>query len=419
MLKINKFPVDNIIIICLCLSYFIYSSLFSLNYYVAIFFGLVLFGLLIVVKIQNIETYANSTRFIKSMHTIILPQVILILFSAFTVLMKDPNTIELKKYLARSLLYITSACEGIAIVGLFKKRAIDILFKAAVINYSIIIIIFILQNGIANFFVSTYETIILGDTQIKSILEAHEITFVFGLLFIFYLINDYKNNKKKVLICFIYMLLGFKRIMILGILLAVIFFILFGRMSKKNRYNKIFNKIILFISIGFLIISFIWLWVIKSGWLVTFSETTQINFMGRIEIYNLISKDYDISLSYAGKGLGYIAYWGEKNAKLTANIALHNGIIQMYVENGCIMYIMYVIYHLYYMAKKMVGRNKLIWVSLYTFTMICWMTDNVASYFNYLVVLNTLFVYLFNNIYSKEGVWSYDNYKKSVKKNLV
>lgn len=404
MVKIDRLTIDNIIVISLSLSYFIYSSLFNLNYYAAIFLGLGLFGLMIISKMQNNKSFANSPRFIKCMYIIIIPQIILIIFSAIILLMRDPTTLELKKYFARSLLYITAACEGIAIVGLFRKKSIDILFKAAVINYSIIIFIFILKNGIINLIVSTYETIILGDNRIQSILEAHEITFVFGLFFIFYFISGYKSNKKKIVVCFIYMILGFKRIMIPGILVSIIFMVLFSKMSEKSKNDKVFNKIAFIMSIVFLFVSFIWLWAIKADWLVDFSKATQINFMGRIEIYELISKEYDVLINYFGKGLGYISYWGEKNANLTRNIALHNGIIQMYVENGCIMYIAYIIYHLYYVVKKMMGRNKLIWMSLFTFTIICWMTDNVASYFNYLVVLNALFAYLFNNSYKREGV---------------
>ena len=112
--------------------------------------------------------------------------------------------------------------------------------------------------------------------------------------------------------------------------------------------------------------------------------------MGRISLNSLISNEYEINPSYAGKGLGYLDVWSYVHAVDTNNIALHNDTALMYVELGFILFAMYYVYYLYLLYSKAKSSMKDIWPGLFCYTIICWATDNVQVYFNYQVVLMSI-----------------------------
>lgn len=414
-MKVNNI-ISWFIIICLSLSYFIYSSLITINYYFAIGIGVILIAIWLLLKKKVQNTYSNTDKFKKSFYLLLIPEVLIVLYSIFLILPVGNDELT-KKYISRACLFIVTALEGIAIVGLYKDKAIDIIFKSALLNYIIYIICFIQVNGIVSLFITTYQTI-FEDVAIKSILEAHEVTFVFGLLFLYYLFTGYKENKSKVIICFIMSLLGFKRIMVVAVLLAILIKFILDFIDKNINIKNISNKITFGVTIAILLVSFLWLYIISDEEINQISEETNINFMGRLQIYELIRDEYSLNISFLGRGLGFISYWGEINADYTNGVALHSGIIQMYVENGFIVFTLYLLNKLYFNYKRIKNVNKKnanIYFCIMVYIIICWFTDNVATYFNFLVASNVIIMSLYNNFLLKRGEKSIDNYKKAIK----
>ena len=302
-----------LIIIGLSFSYFIYSNLISVNYYFAIgVMFLLIFLLLMNLKNTKINKTEGKTYLI-----ILVPEILIVIYSLLIILFQNNNNNNtlLENYLSRSLLFVSTALGSIAIIRLFKKDSISILFNAAIINYLFYIVIAIVSEGLSGI-INYLEACFSGsDTVVKSVLEAHEITFVFGLFFLFFLFFDFEENKKKMIVALILFLLGFKRIGIIASLISMVFY--FGIKNIKNI--KLIRKIFLISSIILIIATIIWLYFIKSGFLIEFSRETDINFMGRLSVYSLIADEYSISPFFEGKGLGYITYWGEKNIYYTKN----------------------------------------------------------------------------------------------------
>ena len=404
-MKKNKI-IEYITIVCLSLSYFMYSSLFKINYYFSICVGLILFVLMSCVLIINKKAYVTKKKFWYYAGILLLPEVLLIIYSFIIIMAKNNSgNITIEKYIARSLLFISAMLASIGITGLYKKNAIDVIFKAAVLNYIVYIVVFIMENGIANLFYYTYLTV-SGNEGIKSILEAHEVTFVFGLLFLYYLFTGYDKNKKKVILCLIFSILGFKRIMMVAILIV---FVLFYATKKTRLFTK---KLALISTIGLIIFSYFWLYLVKENAMQSISENESINFMGRLSLYKLISKEFTLNLSFVGRGLGYIAVWGEKNLYITNGIALHSGILQMYNENGFIAFFSYLIYKVYFIAKIIRDgeneKNYIIYILIMIYTIICWSTDNVATYYNYLIASNIITLTLLNNFNNMKEIENCD-----------
>ena len=380
-----------IIVIGLSFSYFIYSNLISINYYFAI--G-VMFFLIFLLLLNLKKTKINRTEG-KTYLMILVPEIMIIIYSFLIIMFQDDNNL-LKNYLSRALLFISTAIGSIAIIRLFKKDSIDILFSAAIINYFFYIIIAIGTEGITGI-VNYMKSCFLGsDTVVKSVLEAHEITFVFGLFFIFFLLFDYKKNKRKTVVALVLFLLGFKRIGIIASIVSIIFYFVI----KNIKDPKILKKIFLISSIILISATVIWLYFIKSGVIFELSRKYNINFMGRLSVYSLISNEYSISPFFTGKGLGYITYWGEKNIFYTQGTALHSGVIQMFVENGCIVYILYLINKSFGNTIRILNdsktKNSKIYFSLIIYIILLWFTDNVATYLNFILVANSIFLYIMN-----------------------
>lgn len=402
-MNLNK-VLNCFVIVCLSLSYFIYSTLFNINYYFAIATGIILIVIWLLLKKQVKDTYSNTKIFRTSFFMLVIPEIILVLYSLVIVL-PCGSQIRINKYFSRSLLFVITVVEGAAVYGLYKKNAVDAIYKSAILNYIIYIVSFIKDKGILNLFTYTYQTI-FKDVATKSILEAHEVTFVFGLLFIYYVLVDYKNNKRKVIVCLIMSILGFKRIMVIAVLISLLVFLFLDKFLKiKNTKNRITNKVVLLISIVTIFSNYMWLYITSNDEIARISEEKNINFMGRLGMYELIKNEYDIKLSFFGKGLGYIAYWGENNISKTNGVALHSGIIQMYVENGFWIYMLYLINKLYFnykRIKKIDENSSNIYFSILLYIIICWFTDNVATYYNFLLASNVIIMSLYNNSKIKE-----------------
>ena len=375
---LNKRKTSNAIcVLCLALSYEIYFE--TVSYYYAIALSL-LFALFVYFASRK-----NNIDISPIVHIwyLVFPIVIGLLYSCFLFIAHSDGNLAFDKLFSRILFYSATLLQGVCLVILYGLKAIDLLFDAAAIFYSIRVAEYLVSNGIPSLFNYLYISFSGIDMSETSVLEAHEVTFVFGLFFIFYISKGFLENKFRVLIAFIFILFGYKRIMIPGLVVAMLSLFLV-RKARLKRF--IVALLTVFCYIG----SLAWLLLIKNNDLSVLGSKYNINFMGRISLNSLISNEYEINPSYAGKGLGYLDVWSYVHAVDTNNIALHNDTALMYVELGFILFAMYYVYYLYLLYSKAKSSMKDIWPGLFCYTIICWATDNVQVYFNYQVVLMSI-----------------------------
>lgn len=412
MNKINQnLIIENIIILLISFSYFIYSSLFRINYYFAIFVAILLIFLSLSIISQKRSIFELDIYQQQYFKLIFIPNLILILYSFIIIFFNDNYGISnYMKYISRVLLFLMTSLQAIALVTVYKKKAINIIYKSAVINYLVYIIVFIKQHGFLNLFYYPYLNI-MGDFTLKTVLEAHEITFVFGVLFLYFFFNNKDNKlyKKRALICLIFCILGFKRILTASILVTIfIYYIL-----KNCKNNK---KIVLILSTLIIFICYLWVYFVKIDVLEVLSIKYDINFMGRLNFYSLLSNHYDFNALFLGNGLGFAEVFGNIYSKEMNNYSLHSSVLLMFVENGFIVFGLYMFNYIYLNAVR-IGKyskddNKLLQYFLISMTVIiCWFTDNLATYYNFLVAINVIFLTLSNCIL-KEGEYDEEDNKK-------
>lgn len=382
----TKAKTSNVIcVLCLALSYEIYFG--TVSYYYAIALSL-LFALL---------AYFASRKSIIDISPIahiwylVFPIVIGLLYSCFLFIIHNNGNLAFGKLFSRMLFYSATLLQGVCLVILYGLKAIDLLFDAAVIFYSIRVVEYLVNNGILSLFNYLYVSFSGTDMSETSILEAHEVTFAFGLFFIYYISRGFLRNKYRILIALIFILLGYKRIMIPGLVIAIISFFLVRKVRLKRFVVALLTMLCYTGSLA-------WLFLVKNNDLSDLGSKYNINFMGRVSLNSLISKEYEIGPSYMGKGLGYLDVWSYIHAIDTNNIALHNDTALMYIELGFILFAMYFIYYLYLLYSKARSNIKDIWPGLFCYTIICWTTDNVQVYFNYQVVLMSMLFVIVSGI---------------------
>ncbi len=286
---------------------------------------------------------------------------------------------------------------AIVAFNLFGNKALKGIIVAAAINYMVYVITCIAKYGPFSLFQAG------SDTKASRLLEVHEITFVFGLLVIYLVISNFfqKNKTKKrwLLLLAVFCLLGFKRILIVAMLLAVL---LYKLIKKKEKPTAII--IISIIGIG---VSLLWVYVCSSREIMTGIEIVSgIDLKGREWIYSNFYPYYELSVSYLGAGVGYVQQLiGEMSTMIQKDhsIGLHNDYMRLYIELGCIPYVFYFIIILPFISNRIYKQKGIVasvnYFTLWIVTLLCIATDNLLTYPNYML---TFFVLILTCINSKE-----------------
>lgn len=287
-------------------------------------------------------------------------------------------------------------------VFLFGYKAVDYTFWTFIVNYAICVVLYLVMykfDGIKNFFYYTGREV--------TPLEVHELTLTLGLFFLYYVFFEdkkCKNHNLKIALSVMCLFLGFKRIEIFALFIVWLLVKLIRKMGKSNEI-----KIVNIISFFFIFISALYIIVIRAGILEDFSKKYDINFNTRLEAYKYFEDDYELSLFYPGKGLGYSMEKLALAGKQLRGIGdLHNDVLKIYIEFGCIFWIIYFVNF----SSLQVARLKRIfneevsklYFVLMVFTYILYLTDNVNRYLLYILVF-TMLPYA-HYLYMKENVSS-------------
>lgn len=272
----------------------------------------------------------------------------------------------------------------------FSRKALKGVLIAAAINYFVYIVVCVVKYGPFSLFEAG------TDTNASKLLEVHELTFVFGLTVVYLILSGYFNTKKInrrwLFLLTIFCLLGFKRILILAMIIAICMY-----WFLKRYKTPIISIIISFILIA---ISLFWVFICSSWDILTgLSIKYNIDLSGRNWIYSNFYPYYKYSVSYLGAGIGYVQQLiGQMDTMVLKghSIGLHNEYLRLYIELGFIPYIFYFILLLpvivFAIYKKVDIQTAVLYFSLWMVTLICISTDNLLAYPNYMLTFNILMV---------------------------
>ena len=263
------------------------------------------------------------------------------------------------------------------------KDALKGVLVAAIINYFIYIVTCMIQYGPLALFQAG------SDSMASRLLEVHEVTFVFGILIVYLLISDYfKSRSVKnswVVLLAVFCLLGFKRILLLAMLIGIVVYFCARRAKKPN--------LIIVISLIAITLSLMWVFLCSSWDLLTgISIKFGIDLAGRNWIYSNFYPYYNFSISYLGAGVGYVQEKIYTMSTMVLNnhsIGLHNEYMRLFIELGFIPYITYFILiwpvSIIILYNKVGYRAALMYFVLWIVTGICIATDNLLTYPNFML----------------------------------
>lgn len=285
--------------------------------------------------------------------------------------------------------WIVPICQMASVIYMFGKEAIDYTFFATIANYSLCIIAYLYLYGIDGIIhFSNYVAVGVSP------LEIHELNFTMGLFFLYYCLFEDKNEKMhrlKIVLSTICICLGIKRIEIAALIVTTIIYFIINFL-KNEKYQRIVMKII---SILCVVFSIIYIVVVQNGTLDLISEKYNINFKSRLEAFRYFQDKYEISITYSGKGLGYVMdELSQADSSLHGIGDLHNDILKLYIELGAIIWLIYFINFSILQTsrlRKHYGKKvEQLYFILMIFTYMLYLTDNVNRYLNYILVFTMI-----------------------------
>ncbi len=304
---------------------------------------------------------------------------------------------------------------AVSMVYLFGKGAIDLFFISMVMSNTAIILLEVPKYGIVESIMSVYEGIVsFGEAEgFMRALELHDMTFLFGQFFIYYLFfagrEDPENRDKYrfyAAVCLFFLLLGFKRLVFPAILFALI--VAFALYSAKHIRRHLF--ILGCAAVG---LSFLYIYLINSGLLTSLLLSVGVDMKGRDDFWKLAGNYYEFSIFW--RGLGFeavqtlVSSWVEQGL-INHAYPLHNDFLKVYLELGTIGLalwsgIQYVFYPQYW-AKKHFSTCAVLYFALISYMSVTYLTDNTAFYYWSSIGLRLLpMAYSFSKPMDEEAPW--------------
>ncbi len=273
---------------------------------------------------------------------------------------------------------------------LFEDRAINYLFFSMCATNAAIMLLEMPKYGIKESIISVVTCIVtFGNAEgFVRALEIHDITFLFGQFFIYYVLFAPKSTGQErrlrracIILSLFFILLGLKRGTIPAVLL-VFLYIQFLRITGKPRKLVMATGVILFLFF------YVYLYLTRSGILVAFLESHGIDMMGRDVLWSLPNDYYELSPFW--KGLGFEAVTDLVNKWHAAGIInraypLHNDILKVFIELGAMGFtlwagINYILYPAYWMTRHDTETGML-YMAILCYMTVTYLTDNTAFYF--------------------------------------
>ena len=273
---------------------------------------------------------------------------------------------------------------------LFEDRAINYLFFSMCATNTAIILLEMPKYGIKESIASVVTCLVtFGEAEgFVRALEIHDITFLFGQFFIYYVMfapkstaSEKRLRRAGMILSLFFILLGLKRSTLPAVLLVCMYVKLL-RITGKPR------KFILATGIALFLFFYLYLYLTRSGILVAFLESLGIDMMGRDVLWSLPNDYYKLSPFW--KGLGFegvtdlVNKW-YKEGLINRAYPLHNDILKVFIELGALGFtlwagINYILYPAYWMMRHNTETG-LLYMAILSYMTVTYLTDNTAFYF--------------------------------------
>lgn len=284
------------------------------------------------------------------------------------------------------------------IIGLLMAASTLYLFGKKGIRYcllsmllaNLLIVLERMANSGVGVFLEELATMILSfglksGSVIRS-MEIHDLTFALGLFFLYDLLEGRKEKGGPVflLVTLFFLLVGLKRIGLLGIVIAALAYAFLKLFSEKTSRRLTIAATYLIMAVCFLYVL-----AVKQGLFEYLEYELGINTMSRAYLYRFINQLYEVSPAYFGKGLGFSnVSWSDLGLQVGnyTQYAFHNDFLRMFVEIGFYGFLLWLWlmlpYRVSYFWKKKGKTGGLMALACTIYCCVTYATDNTLYYFN-------------------------------------
>gem|GEM_PF-4702693 len=203
-------------------------------------------------------------------------------------------------------------------------------------------------------------------TRDPGLLEVHELTYIFGMLLLFFCFYQGISRRERIItcsVCLLGVLLGSKRALWLALLVALGVYLVCRKLLKWEKKGQ------LFVGLVAIAVTFAWFAVIKYGIFDLFCDRMGVSDNSRRVMWDYFNIYYDLSPAYPGRGLTCTLV--EMNRvhnllRINTAISIHNEMLSMYIGWGFLPFlyfmVMYIIRRVRYLNGGKYENNS--WIFL-------------------------------------------------------
>lgn len=310
-----------------------------------------------------------------------------LLIHLYTIILMVVKKVSWSYFTTNASVYIPTLI-ALCSIYMFGEKAYKYNFVALICSWCLSVFISLITKGIYIFphailqaYINPFDTI--GGLT-SNYLELHDLVLALGYIVVYYIYKSEKIKKSDLPIIFmvlLIMILGMKRISILGIFLSVLFIKIIKYVPENKKYN-----ICKFFGVMIFIISYLFIYMVSNGELFyNIMSKFNINVMGRNYYYDAIIKYSDFSIKFLGTGRNSVTKILNNQLSYLKVGGVHSDIIKMYVENGFIVFGLWLWYYLIKITKCYTKRYGIsagiLYFSLTIYTFTLYFTDNTENYF--------------------------------------
>lgn len=385
-LKERKNLVPVLYIISLALAFITYFGDFKWGFMPQKIIGVIWIGITLVQLYMDISSKRtcglSELKWLLKLY--FLPQVFLHLYTGFLMVI---GKVSWEVFSINSSIYVPCLL-AICSLYLFRDRAFRYLCIALVGSWIFTMAFCTITKGFQIFPQAIIQGYINPSYKIPGFrtnyFELHDLVAAAGYIVAFYIFSQKKLDKRDfafLSVVALIMILGIKRIAVVGLILATLIHLIIRWFPEKKQYNLC----IIAGWAGFLFCYFFIYWISVPGAFAEFVKDNGINTMGRVHFYKAIMKHAEFSPFFLGLGRhGSVKIMKEKYPWFGVG-QVHSDIIKMYVENGFVVFGLWLWYYLIKVTKqykKRFGLNAAIFyfgLTVYTFTL--YLADTTEVYF--------------------------------------
>lgn len=355
---------------------------YSLGFRVQIIIGIIWIIIFVMQIMINRFCFYRKKEYVFFLKLYIMPHVVVHLYTFFLMLI---GKVEWCYLTTNATVYVPTIL-AILSVYFFREKALKITLVAMIVSWIFSVTVSTMMKGIAIFPHAILEayTGINYKGFTRNYLELHDLVLAIGYIFVFYIFSTDKFRKKDLNLLFaitLIMILGMKRISILGIIivLGVNLIIKYFNLNKQIKICNVIGWI------GFFL-SYLFIYILSLGNIFyDFLNHFGINSRGRIYYFSAIMEYATFSPFFCGIGRNVVTKIFTNELSYMNVGGAHSDIIKMYVEAGFILFGWWVWYYLIHITQKYkdIYGNKaaVLYFGIIVFMFVLFLTDNIEIYF--------------------------------------